>query len=154
MDESCNEEALVSAVQPDGRVRVTIQRGEACHACAARGACQSLGGQTKSFDIVVDNDLGAAPGDRVVLTLAESAVIKASAVLYLLPAMGLLAGAFGGYGVAGILGWATDPVAIAGCLAGLIAGLLAARLVARRLERRSAFVPRITRVRGPSTPEA
>lgn len=148
MSESCNEEAVVAALQPDGRVRVTVQRGEACHACAARGTCQTLGGQTTSFDILVDNDIGAAPGDRVVLALAESAVLKASAVLYLLPATGLLGGAFGGYGIAASQGWVTDPSSIAGCLAGLAAGLLASRLVARRLERRKAFSPRMTRIVG------
>jgi sigma-E factor negative regulatory protein RseC len=154
VSESCNEEATVAAIRPDGRARVTVERGEACHACAARGACQSLGGQTKSFDIVVDNELGAVPGDRVVLSLAESAVLKASAVLYLLPATGLLGGAFAGYGIAVARGWATDPTAIAGCLAGLVLGLLASRLVSRRLERGKAFSPRMTRISGPSSPEA
>jgi len=154
VDESCNEEATVAALQPDGRARVTIQRGEACHACAARGTCQTLGGRTSDFEILVDNEIGAAPGDRVVLTLAESAVIKASAVLYLLPAAGLLGGAFGGHRLAVSAGWATDPGAIAGCLAGLAAGLLASRLVSRALEKKKTFVPRMTRIVGRAAPEA
>jgi sigma-E factor negative regulatory protein RseC len=150
--ESCNEEAQVTAIQPDGRARVTVERGEACHACAARGACQTLGGQTRSFEILVENGIGAAPGDRVVLALDESALIKASAVLYLLPAVGLLGGALGGYGIAAARGLATDPAAIAGSVAGLLAGLLASRLVSRVLERKRTFVPRMIRVVGPAAP--
>lgn len=146
VSEACNEEALVAMLLTDGRAMVTIQRGEACHSCAARGACRTLGGMTDSFDLVVENDIGAAPGDRVALVLPESAVIKASALVYLLPAATLLAGAFCGSWLAASRGWPADPTSIAGGVTGLVSGLLATRAISRLAERGKTFVPRMTRI--------
>lgn len=148
MATTCHEEATVTGTAPGGRVQVTVARGEACHACAAKGACQALGGQTKDIVLLVDNDLDAGPGDRVRITMAESAVVKASAVLYLLPALGLIGGATGGWGLALSRGWQADPPAIIGALAGLIVGFALSRLVGGRMSRRRAFAPRMTAITG------
>lgn len=148
MATTCHEEATVTGTAPDGRIEVTVARGEACHACAAKGACQALGGQTRDIVLLVDNDLGAEPGDRVRITMAESAVVKASAVLYLVPALGLVGGAAGGWALALSQGWQVDPPAIVGALTGLIAGFALSRLVGGRMARTKAFVPRLTAITG------
>jgi positive regulator of sigma E activity len=59
MGTTCHEEATVTGATPEGQLLVTVERGEACHACAAKGACQALGGQTKDIVLTVDNELGA-----------------------------------------------------------------------------------------------
>jgi len=148
MATTCHEEATVTGEAPGGKIQVTVERGEACHACAAQGACKALGGQTRDIVLLVDNDVGAAPGDRVRITMAESAVLKASFVLYLLPALGLIGGAAGGWAVAQTQGWQTDPPAIVGALAGLILGFALGRLVGARMARDRAFSPRLTAVIG------
>jgi sigma-E factor negative regulatory protein RseC len=148
MSATCHEEGMVSALIPGDRARVTIERSEACHSCSAKGACQALGGQTKDLELVVDNAIGARPGDRVQLTLAESAVLKASATLYLLPALGLVGGAGGGWALAQRMAWSSDPASIAGAAIGLVLGLLMARLVGARLSRDRAFIPRLTAITG------
>ncbi len=137
---------MVTAVTNEGAV-VKIRRAEACHACAAKGACQSLGGKTEDVSLVVENTLDAKPGDMVVLTLPESSVIKASAVLYLLPASGLITGAIVGWLLGPELGVSTDPASIAGCLAGLLAGLGLAHLVGKRMGRDKRYIPRLTAIR-------
>ena len=139
---------MVAALIPGDRARVTIERGEACHACAAQGMCKALGGQTKDLELVVENRIGARPGDRVQLTLAESAVIKASAVLYLLPALGLVGGAGVGWALAQRYAWSADPASIGGAALGLIIGLLLARLLGSRLAKDRTFTPRLTAITG------
>jgi sigma-E factor negative regulatory protein RseC len=148
MATTCHEEATVTGTAPGGRLQVTVARGEACHACAAKGACQALGGQTKDIVLIVDSDLDAGPGDRVRITMAESAVVKASAVLYLVPALGLAGGAAAGWALAASQGWQADPPAIVGALAGLILGFAISRLVGGRLSRSKTFVPRLTAITG------
>jgi sigma-E factor negative regulatory protein RseC len=145
---TCHEEATVTGIATGGRVEVTVERGEACHSCAAQGACKTLGGQKRDLVLLVGNELDAAPGDRVRLTIAESAVVKASAVLYLLPALGLIAGAAAGWALAVRQGWPTDLPALIGAAVGLVVGLLAGRLVGGRLARQKAFVPQLTAITG------
>jgi sigma-E factor negative regulatory protein RseC len=150
MTTTCHEEATVTGEVPGGRVQVTVERGEACHSCAAKGACKALGGQTKDIVLVVDNDLDAGPGDRVRITMAESAVLKASLVLYLFPALGLIGGAAGGWALARVQAWASDPSAIVGALVGLVVGFAVSRLVGGRMSRNKAFSPRLTAITGRS----
>jgi sigma-E factor negative regulatory protein RseC len=148
MATTCHEEATVTGTAPGGQLQVTVERGEACHACQARGACQALGGQTKDIVLLVDNELDAGPGDRVRITMAESAVIKASLVLYLFPALGLVAGAAGGWFLARAREWQGDLPAILGALTGLIVGFALAKVVGGRMARNKAFTPRMTSITG------
>jgi sigma-E factor negative regulatory protein RseC len=144
MSATCSEVAEVTGRTKDGRLTVLIRRAEACHSCQAVGACQALGGKTEDVVLVVDdNGTGAEPGDRVALAMAESSVIKASAVLYLLPALGLIGGAVvaGPLGASGGIG--EDPAAIVGSALGLGLGLLVAKLVAARLSGTPEYTPRI-----------
>ena len=150
MGTTCHEEATVTGDAPGGRIQVTVERGEACHACQAKGACQALGGQTKDIVLLVDNELNAGPGDRVRITMAETAVIKASLVLYLFPALGLIGGAAAGWAIGSSQGWATDPSAIFGALGGLVLGFFVSWLVGSRMSRDKAFAPRLTAITGRS----
>jgi sigma-E factor negative regulatory protein RseC len=136
----------MSGQAPDGRALVTIRRAEACHSCAAAGACQALGGQTKDVVLVVENHLGAKVGDQVTLSMAESSVLKASAVLYLLPACGLIAGAIVGWKLSVPMGWGGDPASIMGSTLGLGLGLYLARVLSRKMTRSTRYVPNLTAI--------
>ena len=130
-------------------MKVTVARGEACGSCEARGACQVLGGQTKDHVVVVENRVGAVEGDTVLITMEESAVMKASAVLYLIPAMGLIGGALLGYWLAGTIEWDLDGLSVVGSLGGLIVGLGSSWLIGKRLARARTFLPRLTAICSP-----
>jgi sigma-E factor negative regulatory protein RseC len=146
MSETCHEEGTVTGMGPGELVEVTVERGEACGSCEARGACQTLGGQTKDLIVLAQNRAGAVEGDRVRLTLEESAVVKASAVLYLVPAIGLIAGAAAGYAIASGRGWDVNATSAIGCLTGMISGFLVSRTMGKRMTTRGTFVPRITAI--------
>lgn len=79
-----------------GSVQVQTVRRSACQNCKVRSGCgqrlmtEMLGAQP--LDVCVDNTLDARLGDRVVLGVEESALLRASFMVYFLPLMGLLAG--------------------------------------------------------------
>ena len=96
---------------PEGQAEVMHIRQSACsgdcHKCSGCGAVQ----ETLAFS--ADNPIGARPGDRVVVTARTSPVLKAAAVLYVLP----LALFFLGYPAGRVLGCSG---AITGCIAFLL----------------------------------
>lgn len=146
MSENCHEIGLVTAYAGPGYVRVKIERAEACHSCAAQGACATLGGQRADIVLDVENTEQSLPGDAVRISLAESSVVTAAAVLYLLPALGLILGAFAGNSHSAALGMSGDPAAALGAGVGLGWGLLTARLVSVRLSKSPRFVPKMVEV--------
>lgn len=146
MTTKCRETARVTGIDSRGRALVQVRRAEACHACTARGACQSLGGKTQDINLVVENTLGAEPGDDVELCLTEGSVIRASAVLYLLPATSLVLGCWAGWATAGRLGLGADPATFLGAGLGLAMGFLAAKLCAAKMSRSPKYLPELTAV--------
>ncbi|MDJ0765604.1 MAG: SoxR reducing system RseC family protein [Myxococcota bacterium] len=141
---NCTEIALVTGIAPDGRAIVKIRRAEACHACAAKGACEALGGKTRDLELAVENTVNAKPGDAVVISMSEGSVIRASAVLYLLPALGLVTGAVVGWDQAEPLGMGSDPASMIGALGGLGLGLFLTRILSKKMSRSKRYMPRLT----------
>lgn len=93
----------VRRVFPDGTAQVVRIRESACsgdcHKCSGCGAAQ----QTMLF--VAKNPIGAAEGDMVVVSTASAPVLKAAAVLYILPLILFFAGYFVGAYLGKFAGW-------------------------------------------------
>ena len=73
----------VKRVNPDGTARVIHVRQSACsgdcHKCSGCGAMQ------ETVELTARNPIGAAPGDLVTMEAKSGPVLKAAAVLYMLP---------------------------------------------------------------------
>lgn len=82
-----------------------------------------------------------APGDQVVIGLGEDVVLRAAAVVYLVPLLLALAGG----AIAAKLGGGGDAAAILGAAAGLVAGLRWARGYGRRNAANASLQPVILR---------
>ena len=127
---------IVLEVEGD-RARVSASRTGACGACSERSSCGvGLGPGGRSDDnslFDVANALGARPGDAVEIDLPEGTARKVSMLLWVLPLVGLLAGAVLGVKLHGRLGLGEDLAALLGAVAGLAA--VFALLV--RLDRRA-----------------
>ncbi len=131
------------------RVRVRVQRGTACDTCSSRGSCHVRSDQ----EMVVDA-MGAAGvkiGDRVELAVPEGSVLKLSAMIYIAPVGGLIAGALAG------AAWA-ETRAVDATWPALVGAVLVTALVyavLRRIDKRRGMsaLPRITRIlpSGPSS---
>jgi sigma-E factor negative regulatory protein RseC len=126
------ESALVT--RRDGkRVELELQRSSACDHCelnqgCGTGALGRLLGR-RSRPLVIETDKDFEPGDRVLLELPESALVRASLLLYGLPLIGLV---FGGL-LAALLGFA-EWLVVSIALLGLFAGFKFAARTTRRLE--------------------
>ena len=146
MSNECHEIALVTKITSERKVQVVIKRSEACGACAAKGACQALGGRTKDFFLELDNPIGAQVGDTVRITVSEAAVVRASAILYLLPAVSLILFALLGNALATRFGVSSDVASVSGAALGLGIGFLATWVTSKKAEKNKKVVPVITRI--------
>ena len=93
----------VRKVFPDGTAQVIRIRESACsgdcHKCSGCGAAQ----QTMLF--TARNPIGAGQGDMVIVSADSAPVLKAAAILYILPLVLFFVGYIGGAYLGGISGW-------------------------------------------------
>lgn len=111
--------------------------------CAGCGACIAAS-DTRERRLAVANDIGAAEGDRVEIEIPPGRLVVAAFMMFILPVVAALGGAYSGYRLAGSLAFPPVPVGIAlGCLA--FAGSF---LLLKGVERtgRKAGLPRIIRI--------
>ena len=133
-------------VSRDGRrVEVELQRGSACSHCELSEGCGTgaigrlLGHRRRS--LVIETDTACKPGDEVLLSLPEAALVRASLMLYGLPLLGLLAG-----GSLAIALSSAEWLVICGAALGLFAGFRLAARGTQKLEQRG-FAPHISDIR-------
>lgn len=122
-----DQEAIVARIEGD-HAYVEVG-GAGCGRCHETGGCQSgILGQlfsSKPRQFRIANRIGAAPGDRVVVRVAEGATLRAALLTYVLPVLSLLLGAVAGtaLGEAGNNGAYAALGALAGLATGVLAGL-------------------------------
>ena len=120
----------VKKVNPDGTATVFHLRQSACsgdcHKCAGCGAAQ------EAIELTARNPIGADIGDYVTVEAATGPVLKAAAVLYVVP-MVLF---FAGY-LAGAVLWGRGG--LAGCLA-FLAGIGLAVVYDRKIAKKNETV--------------
>ena len=116
----------VRRLLPEGRAEVILVRESACsgdcHKCSGCGAAQ------QTLLLTAENPIGARVGDLVVISSGSAVVLKAAAVLYLLPLALFLAGY-----LLGQLLWQRG--ALLG-LCGVALGIAAIKLFDKRLSKK------------------
>jgi sigma-E factor negative regulatory protein RseC len=144
--------ALVVSVQGD-LAEVEGERQGTCGGCAGEGACTTsliarYFGRSRPV-LQVENPIGARPGDRVTIGLAENTLLTASFLAYLAPLLAMIGAAIAGAQIADFL--APDYVRGLSILAGL-GGLVATLGWLTRLSRAGSLAtrcrPRILRWAG------
>ena len=144
------EEGVVTQVGPPGIAQVKTVRSSACKACSARHSCKP--GESKEMEVTVIDPVGVKPGDRVLLTLNTGNLLKATFLLYILPIVGLLAGAVLGnhwghqWGLSS--GGQSGLSALLGFV-GLAIAVLFVRWKGNQLGRNKEYRPRISRILKP-----
>lgn len=120
--------------EEDRGVLVCFERLAACH------GCNECGREKQTTTVFVYGQ--AREGDRVSVQMPDAQVLKASALMYLIPLIGLIAGLFlGGL----VSGWRDLGMVIGGFI-GLILSALLLKMTDKRLGARSAWQPRIIAV--------
>lgn len=111
------------------RIRESACSGD-CHKCSGCGA------QSETMILTVHNPIGAKAGDMVVIESATGPVLKAAAMLYILPVVLFLLGYLVGENL-----WALGPVF--GIL-GIVLGLVLVKLYDRHLQKKKDPIYTIT----------
>ncbi len=156
-------EGIVIAQTAD-RVRVRVYRTGTCENCTCilstacspeevdqrRGVLGNLFRQSSVIDIEALNQTGAAAGDRVLVQLKSNAsVVKASALLYLIPAIMFIVGiVLGGWWSSTRWGFSGDAVILVQVASGfgLMALSFACAAIYAKLRERSEFTPIATKI--------
>ncbi len=137
---------VVQISEGNGRARVVTDRRGGCSGCeSGSGACRSCLSSAK-LESSVNNPLGARAGDIVKISLPTRTLYKGAAILYLVPILGLIAGAFVGLWMATNLGWSDSPVTVLGGMIGLGAGLGVVVRIGRGRKMSQALTPTITAI--------
>ena len=119
----------------NGMARVIRTRESACSGDCHK--CSGCGAQQETMILTVHNPIGARAGDLVVIESATGPVLKAAAMLYILPVVLFLAGYLLGEHL-----WAKGPLMGIG---GIVLGLLLVKLYDRNLQRKKDPIYTITR---------
>ncbi len=116
----------VKRLLPDSMAEVVRIRESACsgdcHKCSGCGAAQ------QTVLLTAKNPIGARPGDMVVVSSETKTVLKAAAVLYMVPLVLFLAGY--------LLGESLWQAGILPGVAGLLLGLLVVKIYDRALAKK------------------
>ena len=122
-------------VQPDkGTATIRFSRPEACSKC---GACGSLS-QTGTITLQADCKVG----EWVRVEMPEGRFLEATAITYVIPLVGLIAGIAAGW----LLSGGNDGLTLVGALAGLALSAGVLFLIDKRISGRPEWTRRVTAV--------
>ncbi|MEE9613614.1 MAG: SoxR reducing system RseC family protein [Thermodesulfobacteriota bacterium] len=84
------EKGTILEITGEGLALIKTEKNEACDGCGSKEICRSVG----ESDMVVEaeNPVNARVGDEVVFTVAPVEMLRAGALLYLIPLIGFIAG--------------------------------------------------------------
>jgi sigma-E factor negative regulatory protein RseC len=137
------EKGIVSELS-NHKAQVRIHKSSACASCEARHACHIH--DTKEMLVDVNNDLQAKVGDLVEISVSTRSFLRTVLLVYFLPVVALIFGAYAGDAWAGSLHL---PPTLASVLGGGLA-MAFSFVILRRIDRtaqcRSEFSPRMTRI--------
>ena len=145
----------IVTVASEGAVDVRVSGGSACESC---GACCRVDRDGVTIEGALDS-LGATVGDEVEVEIPEGADTRAGLIVFIVPAVGLLAGYLGGYLVAQALGFTPDLGGAVGAVAAIVAALLVLRARGGEALSGDRYRPRVRAIIAPglsaaSAPEA
>ena len=130
---------------------VTTQRRSACESCAANKGCGTgimnrafSGGRTLHLKVM--NNVAAAVGDDVVLGIDDRVLVRSAVLMYLLPLLALMTGAWFGELIAeGLFYIDNEYMSIIAGLLAMLAALVWLHRHARLLAATGQYQPRILR---------
>ena len=131
------EEGVVKEVRGN-KALVLTDRKTQCGQCMARGCCEMLGGGKEMLSEAL-NPIGAKAQDIVRIGIPSGSVTKASVVVYMIPAMGLVGGAAVGYYIGRLYSLHLDLSTLIGSLAGIGISMIFVRLLSNILSKRPSY---------------
>ncbi len=125
---------------------VLCKRNSACDHCASSGSCM-IGDDSESMLVEAFNAIGAQTGDRVKIVTSTKHFLQSSFMLYIVPIIGLLIGAFIGQAIGNMTDVKVDPSLLSAILGvAFLAGTFLCIKVGTRALKREIFMPRIVEI--------
>ena len=137
------ERGIVEKVEP-GWAWVKTKRSSACNSCGSRHHCLTQGGD--QMLVKAQNTVGANKGDEVELYLSTKTKLKGTAIVYLLPVLGIFVGAFSAGPLSEAMGLNPSVGMVFFTLTGLISSVFLMRHLAKRMAANQALTPLVKRV--------
>ena len=123
---------------------VKTKRSSACSSCASRHHCLTQGGD--QMLVKAQNTARAKKGDEVELYLSTKTKLKGTAIVYLIPVVGIFVGAFSANPLSAAIGMNPSLGMAVFTLAGLILSVFMMRYMANRMDSKQALTPLVKRV--------
>ena len=124
---------------------VKTRRKSACAGCGQKDHCHSVDGADLMI-VKAENLVNARRGDLVEVYLSTAAKMKCLFMIYILPVLGLLIGAFAAESLSNRIGLNPDIGLALFALLGFGIALLAVRAFNNRVARTSSLTPAVRRV--------
>ncbi|MBT8358641.1 MAG: SoxR reducing system RseC family protein [Deltaproteobacteria bacterium] len=145
---------IVIKAESGNYTQVVTDRKSACGGCQSTpGGCRSCLVSARMVSRVA-NPVGAEVGDLVKIHLSSTNLATGAAILYLLPILGLLIGAFTGSWVSSLFPLTEIFGSIGGAIAGLVVGYAAVITLDRSPSLRRQITPTITSIVVPNVVKA
>jgi len=140
-------EGIVKEVRGKKALVIT-DRQEMCAECVAKSFCQMFGGGKEMLSEAI-NPIGAKAGDMVKIGIPTGTVTKASLIVYMIPAIGLVGGASIGYFIATLYNLDLNLSTLVGSIIGLGLSMISARFLNDILSKNPSYQPEITKIINP-----
>ena len=138
------EQGIVTKTDSRAAWVKTIKSG-ACKGCTARGSCHSLGGGD-DMEVKAINEAGAKVGDRIVLSLETSSLLKASFLLYVFPILLLIIGALMGQEIAPYIDFNPSGFSAILGFSFFFAAVLIIKAKANKMAKKNEYRPKIIKI--------
>ena len=146
------EEGVVKEVRGEKALVLTDRKAQ-CGQCMARGYCEMLGGGKEMLSEAL-NPVGAKVEDIVRIGIPSGTVTKASLIVYLIPAAGIVVGGAVGYYIGRFYSLDLDLSTLVGSLAGIGISMVFVRLLSNILRKRPSYQLEIIKIINPEDPES
>jgi len=140
-------EGIVKEVRGEKALVIT-DRQEMCAGCVAKSFCQMFGGGKEMLSEAI-NPIGAKAGDIVKIGIPTGTVTKASLIVYMIPAIGLVGGASIGYFISTLYNLDLNLSTLVGSIIGLGLSMISARFLNDILSKKPSYQPEITKIINP-----
>ncbi|MCR1850560.1 SoxR reducing system RseC family protein [Paraclostridium sordellii] len=139
-----NQRGYIIELVDGTTAKIKMQKHSACAAC---GKCAS---STDKKDIIVevDNNIGAKVGDYVEVNMDSVNVIKAAAIVYIVPLIALLGGTIISYGILNFIDIGMNKEVLSGFI-GIVLTAISYLLIKskdRKFRESRNYIPIITKV--------
>ncbi|GAA0106057.1 SoxR reducing system RseC family protein [Paraclostridium sordellii] len=139
-----NQRGYVIELVDGTTAKIKMQKHSACAAC---GKCASSADK-KDIIVEVDNNIGAKVGDYVEVNMDSVNVIKAAAIVYIVPLIALLGGTIISYGILNFIDIGMNKEVLSGFI-GIVLTAISYLLIKgkdRKFRESRNYIPIITKV--------